>query len=60
MTIAKLYLQLKEIGLDDNDIYLHGLHGSTDDNKKLSLTILKGKIRLYGKCILKNLENNIL
>ena len=43
MTIAKLYSELKKIGLDDNSIYLHGLHGSADDNEKLSLTIKKGK-----------------
>ena len=43
MTIAELYDELKNIGLDDSAIYLHGLHGSTDDNEKLSLTIKKGK-----------------
>lgn len=53
MTIAELYLQLKEIGLEDSDIYLHGLHGSTDDNEKLSLTILKGKYSAIWKVYFK-------
>lgn len=43
MTLSELYENLKEKGIDDRSIYLHGLHGSADDNEKLALTIKKGK-----------------
>ncbi|MGB1038319.1 MAG: hypothetical protein ACPGYY_06695 [Bacteroidia bacterium] len=43
MTLAELYSELKNLGLADGAIYLHGLYGSTDDNEKFSLTIRKGK-----------------
>lgn len=42
MELTELYKSLKENGIDDNSIYLHGLYGSSDDNEKLSLSIKKG------------------
>ncbi|MFD3002588.1 hypothetical protein ACFS7Z_19615 [Pontibacter toksunensis] len=43
MNLPDLYSELKKLGVGDNEIYLHGLYGSTDDNEKLSMTIKKGK-----------------
>lgn len=43
MNLSELYIQLKKIGVGDNEIYLHGLYGSTDNNEKLSMTIKRGK-----------------
>jgi hypothetical protein len=43
MNLAELYGKLKENGIDDDSIYLHGLKGCTDDNEKLSMSIKKGK-----------------
>jgi hypothetical protein len=45
MDIADLYAELKNIGIPDSQIYLHGLYGSTDDNEKLALTIKMGDNR---------------
>jgi hypothetical protein len=43
MTISDLHNKLKERGIKEDQYFLHGLFGSTDDNEKLSLTIKKGK-----------------
>jgi len=43
MTISDLHIKLKENGINEDQYFLHGLFGSTDDNEKLSLTIKKGK-----------------
>ena len=43
MTLTELYKSLKKHGFSDDSIYLHGLHGSTDDNEKLAMTIKMGK-----------------
>ena len=43
MTIEALHYKLKEIGVPENQYFLHGLFGSTDDNDKIALTIRKGK-----------------
>ena len=42
MELSELYKNLKENGIDDKSIYLHGLYGSSSDDEKLSLTIKKG------------------
>lgn len=42
MELTELYKSLKQNGIDDNSIYLHGLYGSSNDNEKLSLSIKKG------------------
>jgi hypothetical protein len=46
MTISDLHNKLKEIGIKEEQYFLHGLFGSTDDNEKLSLTIKKGKFTI--------------
>lgn len=43
MRLRELYKSLKENGIDDNSIYLHGLYGSSNDDEKLSLTVKRGK-----------------
>lgn len=43
MEFEDLHFKLKELGIPETDYYLHGLYGSTDDNDKIALTILKGK-----------------
>ncbi len=43
MNLAELYENLKKNGIDDSLIYLHGMHGSTDDTEKLAMTIKRGK-----------------
>ncbi|MHA6248242.1 hypothetical protein ACXYMU_09925 [Pontibacter sp. CAU 1760] len=43
MNLSELYSELKRIGIGDNEIYLHGLYGSKDDNEKLSMTIKRGR-----------------
>ena len=45
MTINELHNNLKEKGVSEDQYFLHGLFGSTDDNDKIALTIRKGK---YG------------
>jgi hypothetical protein len=46
MTISDLHIKLKEKGINEDQYFLHGLFGSTDDNEKLSLTIKKGKFTI--------------
>lgn len=41
MNISELHKRLKELGISENQYYLHGLHGSTNDDEKLSFTIRK-------------------
>ena len=53
MDLTELYKILKENGIDNNSIYLHGLHGSSDDNDKLSLTIKKGKYSIVWEVYFK-------
>lgn len=43
MTILELHTKLKNVGINDDQYFLHGLYGSADDNEKLSLTIKKEK-----------------
>lgn len=43
MTILELHAKLKNVGINDDQYFLHGLYGSANDNEKLSLTIKKGK-----------------
>ena len=43
MTISDLHYKLKEKGIDENQYFLHGLFGSTDDNDKIGLTIRQGQ-----------------
>jgi hypothetical protein len=43
MTIAELHNKLKELKISEDDYYLHGIYGSTDDNDKIALVIKKGK-----------------
>jgi len=43
MTISDLHNKLKEKGIDENQYFLHGLFGSTDDNDKIGLTIRQGQ-----------------
>lgn len=43
MTISDLHIKLNENGINEDQYFLNGLFGSTDDNEKLSLTIKKGK-----------------
>jgi len=45
MTINELHNNLKEKGISEDQYFLHGLFGSTDDNDKIALTKRKGK---YG------------
>lgn len=42
MTLADLYKKLKESGIPDDRYFLHGLYGSTDDNKKMALVVKVG------------------
>jgi hypothetical protein len=46
MTISDLHNKLKEIGINEDQYFLHGLFGSKDDNEKISLSIKKGKYEL--------------
>ena len=46
MTISDLHNNLKEKGIDEEQYFLHGLYGSTNDNEKLSLTVKKGKFTI--------------
>jgi hypothetical protein len=43
MTISDLHIKLKEKGINEDQYFLHGLFGSTDDNDKIGLTIRKGQ-----------------
>jgi len=43
MTIEELHKRLREKEVSEDQYYLHGLFGSTDDNEKLALTIKQGK-----------------
>ena len=43
MTIQELYGILKSKGVQDEDIYLHGRYGDTNDNMKVAMTIKMGK-----------------
>lgn len=43
MTVSELHNKLKEIGINEDQYFLHGLYGSTDDNEKLALSIKQGK-----------------
>jgi hypothetical protein len=43
MTIEELHKKLIELQIPENQYYLHGLYGSTDDNDKIALIIKKGK-----------------
>jgi hypothetical protein len=42
MTIEELYNKLKDLNIPDDQYYLHGLYGSTDDNDKVSLIMKRG------------------
>lgn len=39
MTLAELHKELRRIGIPEEDYYIHGLFGSTDDHDKLALSI---------------------
>jgi hypothetical protein len=39
MTLKELNIKLKGIGVSEDDYYLHGLSGSTNDDEKLALII---------------------
>ena len=39
MTLAELNQHLKNLGIEDDKFYLHGLYGSNSDQNKISLTI---------------------
>ena len=43
MNIKELYTKLIELNIPEDQFYLHGLYGSTNDNEKESLTIKRGK-----------------
>ncbi|GAA4274708.1 hypothetical protein U6A24_09075 [Aquimarina gracilis] len=43
MTLNELHIKLQELGVSEEEYYLHGLYGSTNDNDKLALSISKGK-----------------
>jgi len=43
MTINELHNNLNKKGISEDQYFLHGLFGSTDDNDKIALTIRKGK-----------------
>jgi hypothetical protein len=43
MTIEQLHKKLTELKIPEDHYYLHGLYGSTDDNDKPALTIMRGK-----------------
>ncbi len=43
MNIEELHNELAELGISDDQYYLHGLYGSTSDRDKISLQIKKGK-----------------
>jgi len=43
MTISDLHNKLKKKGIDEDQYFLHGLFGATDDNEKIGLTIIKGR-----------------
>lgn len=43
MTIEELHHKLIELEIPEDQYYLHGLYGSTDDNEKVAVTIKKGK-----------------
>lgn len=48
MTIKELYIKLKELGISENNYYLHGMYGSIDDDDKLALIVKKeGEILNY-------------
>jgi hypothetical protein len=42
MTIQELHNKLIELGVSEDRYYLHGLHGSKNDDDKFSLTIKRG------------------
>lgn len=46
MTIKELHKRLQEAGILEDQYFLHGLFGSTDDNDKIGLTIRQGQIGL--------------
>jgi len=46
MTISDLHKNLNENGIKEDQYFLHGLYGSTDDNEKIALTIKKGKYNI--------------
>lgn len=46
MTIKELHKRLQEDGILENQYFLHGLYGSTDDNDKIGLTIRQGQYEL--------------
>lgn len=46
MNLSALYSELRKIGIPDNDIFIHGLYGSTNDNEKLSLSM---RMEKYSK-----------
>jgi hypothetical protein len=46
MTLLDLHNTLQSLGIPENDYYLHGLYGSTDDNDKLALVVKRGKYSL--------------
>mgnify|MGYP005866389839 FL=1 len=43
MTIKELHKRLEESGILEDQYFLHGLFGSTDDNDKIGLTIRQGQ-----------------
>jgi hypothetical protein len=53
MELSELYKTLKENGISDDSIYLHGLYGSTNDDEKLSLTTRREKYSLIWEIYFK-------
>jgi hypothetical protein len=43
MTIKELHKRLEESGILEDQYFLHGLFGSTDDNDRIGLTIRQGQ-----------------
>jgi len=43
MTILDLHIKLKELGIKEEEYYLHGLYGSVNDKDKIALTIRKAE-----------------
>lgn len=44
MQIRELYNKLKDLGVPEDRYYLHGLYGSTNDDDKLALLIIKNRV----------------
>lgn len=41
MTIKELYMKLIELGINEDNFYIQGIYGSTNDDDKCSLIIRK-------------------